>query len=438
MTTLMGLMEDRGLVAKEDMGADMLLYQEVMTHGDQAQELGNIHVNVDDLDNLMRGYNDVAQIGYVVQNTVDNGLGIPKSTAQLAEIAIESIYSNLNLKISNDFLPALESFSDSKLRLSSTRIALESVMDRVKQIAKALVEAIVRIWKTVKEFLSKVFSRKTAIVAGLNNVLKQVDQIPNDAQVTESKLPSIATEDHGDVSPSMRRIPFGINGKCGFETTKTITDDTSVLIQGNKEIAAHIVKCLKAIAANVEAKSMESEVENLVKQIKDRVARLDLKNKKIDGPREVYTYGYLIAGQVCVIEEFIAKSHLGEDVKLFNIQVNIKQDKILPYEPDLLKKPEMAALGKMAIELVNTSKDLEHIIPALNDVLDSNIEYLKSKFNPSSYEHSEDVMEGMELVKDLFKYVTSNLPKLNMDANKVAVDIGHYIKDCVAIYMKHH
>lgn len=386
---------------------------------------------IDSINHDLRDLVALESIKTTVETTLNNNQGLDDPSLKMFHMTVNALMDR------KDFGSVIESISTeglepSKISYFKTKVALESLTEKIKEFSARIVKAIREIWTKVKEYFKHLFEKKSIIQASISKQVLEINTI-NDHNYTgpkELKIPGISTESEitgRDLIFSY--IPFGIKGECDYNSTKTIVKNTNLLINANADIVNDINACLNSIVKHRSHDGLIRDINNLVNDIKAFISKLQLKSKKIDGPREIYTYGYLVSGQVCELTEFVNRSHDEADPKLFNIEIRIEEDDNKPYSPSLLKKDQMAELGKLAIQLVENSKQIDRIIPEIDRVLNDNVRLIEE-----SDESDNISLKTLQLINDLFKYTTHNLPKVSSDANKVAVCIGRYIKYCVAQY----
>jgi uncharacterized membrane protein YdfJ with MMPL/SSD domain len=79
----------------------------------------------------------------VVAQTVQSGQGMDETTAQVAQVVVESICNRLGIPHAHRLMPATESFGSSNTRLAATKVALEN----------GFTDTIKRIWEAIKKFV---------------------------------------------------------------------------------------------------------------------------------------------------------------------------------------------------------------------------------------------------------------------------------------------
>lgn len=396
------------------------------------------HLEIDNLLRELEAHEEASRQLEAIQNLVhvkmEEGDGISPGAAQMVNLVMESIYQRVNMVASKPHIPALEQFNEHSGKIASG-IVLEGIAETLTNLAKKVAEILTMIWDRIKGFFSDLFSTKKNTINQLEETKKQVELLPNDVKASATHLGEpVATESHGD-STLMRQIPFGIKGHCDAATTRKIVEDTSTLITANRQIVLEIVNCLKGVGAPVDVSSLHSQIDKLVAEIKDELSRLELNYKKVQGNRVVYSYGHLIMGQTCQVREYTGLEDSSDIPRLFNLEVHIAlPDQDQDYIPEILAKNEMSKLAMLSIKLVEKSQDLDKVVPIVEKVLKANLDFLKSKFNPTPDEPARDLSLAIHAVRDLFRYISVNLPKISGDANRAANGVQNYIKRCLPYY----
>lgn len=113
----------------------------------------------------------LGEIEGVMEESIEEGEGLDETSAELAEVAVESIRLRLGFAPSRT-LPALESFGSKNSRLTATKIALEGVVETIKKVWEAIQKAFFAVWQKIKDFYNKFFTN-TEKVKKLAQQLKQ-------------------------------------------------------------------------------------------------------------------------------------------------------------------------------------------------------------------------------------------------------------------------
>lgn len=320
-----------------------------------------------------------------------------------------------------------------------TKISTESFMDKVISFGKTLAEKIRKLWEKVKAFLRNVFKRDKAIQSQLEKQLSQVSSLPEKSDFPKKLTDSsqVAKEDFGNhhLDVFMDQVPFGINGRCDFETTNTVIENTSTLIRANRGIVLEIVECMKNLTQDkIDYARVLNEVENLVNDIKRNIGQLPLNFKKTVDATVTYSYGHLVSEQSCNIEEQLGRSEDSE--KVFNIHVEIRsKGQRTAYIPDTLAKRQMSALIVSAMKLMTQAQELDKVVDIVEKVLQRATSFLTSKLDDQTADDRRNIHLAIRLIKDLFRYISTMLPKISRDASNVSSSVHYYVKSSVGTYM---
>ncbi len=125
--------------------------------------------------------------------------GLDPVAAEIAEVAVESIYARLGVQRSS--YPALESFSGKTGRKRATQLAIEDIKETVKKIWAAVVNAFQKIIDFVKNFFGKLFDGNRKLLARINAL--------------EKKAAASKGETTGSVKASGITKPVGKGDKAG-------------------------------------------------------------------------------------------------------------------------------------------------------------------------------------------------------------------------------
>ena len=113
--------------------------------------------------------------------------GVDPVAAELAEVAIESIYNRLG--ITRKEKPALEAFADKKTRITATRIAVEDIKANLKKIWDAIVAAFNRVIDWIKNFVKSIFDANDRLLQRIDALEKRARDTKG--SVKESKVKAV-------------------------------------------------------------------------------------------------------------------------------------------------------------------------------------------------------------------------------------------------------
>lgn len=96
---------------------------------------------------------DTMEATIVDEKGEDTGAGLDETAAQIAEVAVESLYKRLGIQRRKP-MPAMESFGATASRQKATRVAIEGI----REVASKAWAAIVEFFKKIKEFFAKLWT----------------------------------------------------------------------------------------------------------------------------------------------------------------------------------------------------------------------------------------------------------------------------------------
>ena len=194
----------RGLVAAmESEGENNTPVEEVMAADSaetslvEAADAGAaVDAEVTQIESAQADSETLGDIADTLEASEETG-GVDPVAAELAEVAIESIYNRLG--ITRKEKPALEAFADKKTRITATRIAVEDIKATMKKIWDAIVAAFMRVADWLKNFFA-------AIMDSNEKLAQRADALEKKAKATTGELAS-ETMPAGSVAKSL-----GTNG----------------------------------------------------------------------------------------------------------------------------------------------------------------------------------------------------------------------------------
>jgi hypothetical protein len=218
--------------------------------GDEVEEA------LDDVDQLVEETSDVAddvtdladatdatetdmstleEIKEVMEESVEKGEGLDETAAKIAEVAIESIYDRIGIKLTTSVVPAMESFGSKNTRLAATNIAIEGITDSLKTAWAAVISAIKRAKDYIVEWFKKFFTS--------NGKLKEVTK-KMETSIKESDFDKKVKVTMKDVAET-----FNIEGKASADTVKVVLQASNALMRScakQKEILTEASSLIEA------------------------------------------------------------------------------------------------------------------------------------------------------------------------------------------------
>lgn len=105
--------------------------------------------------------------------------GIDSIAADIAQIAVESIYKRLGIKPQVAHSIAAENFGSNMTRQEATKVAMEGLASSIKRIWIAIKNAMRKMFLFLKEFMNRVFDANSRLAARATKVLTAAKKISN-------------------------------------------------------------------------------------------------------------------------------------------------------------------------------------------------------------------------------------------------------------------
>lgn len=142
-----------------------------------SMEADTVEADIAELTEIAEGLESIHESLGVSQ---ENG-GLDPVAAQFAHHAVGAYSERLGVE-SADILPALESFGGDTGRETSTQVSTESLGQTIKNIWKAIRNAIEKAIKAIRDFFAKLFNRVDALKKRIDATKKKVSEAKGDPQ----------------------------------------------------------------------------------------------------------------------------------------------------------------------------------------------------------------------------------------------------------------
>lgn len=186
-----------------------------------------IDVTVGQVEEAVQAGDELESIGEVAVDSVESGEGMTEQTAELAEIAIESICNRLSYRPAVRLVPAVESsFGNNASRLTSTKIIIENIGDTLKKIWASIKAAALRVWDMVKGFIANLFKSTTALGKHIDSLRQRVRNVDPSAKPEKKTLKSGVAKF------------FTIDKKANLKTWEDLDNNLLHLVNGLSDISA--------------------------------------------------------------------------------------------------------------------------------------------------------------------------------------------------------
>lgn len=127
-----------------------------------------------------------------LEATEENG-GIDAGSAAIVEVAVERLYQKLGVTRAKA-MPALESFGADSSRLKATRIAVEDIRENAKKVWEAILRMIAKAREFLSAFFKKVFTATGRVKERAVKLKAALEQIQGNASQTEITEASFAPQ----------------------------------------------------------------------------------------------------------------------------------------------------------------------------------------------------------------------------------------------------
>ena len=189
---LVAAMEDQVDAVTQVPGAEDATGQAAVTAqlqvNDDMAEGQELQAAIEDAD---EGAGDLEALGEVVDGSLagDAPQGLTEDGAEMLQAAIEPIDHRLGISMGKS-VPSLESFGSKSSRIMATRIASESIWDKIKAIWAAIIKGLKTLWAKLKGYYKNLFDAATKLKNRAEGLLKKVNE--NRGTKSEDKFTNAA------------------------------------------------------------------------------------------------------------------------------------------------------------------------------------------------------------------------------------------------------
>ena len=236
---------------------EALTAEDMAEAGEGVEEVAVDSAEVDELATAIEdaevAADNLEETAEVLEAGVESGEGVSEETAQAAEIAVEAALNMLGTSHrGSSLMPSLESWGSGQSRLQATKIALEGVTDKIKEIWKKVVEFVKMIAQKVVDFFVKFFDNTDRLKKNVAKARAKVNEASgNKPKEANLKSGSVATYFNNG------------QGKSDFTTAIAIIEHHTVQAAGSAAFvnaASIAVEKLKAFDTDSAKAAIESVV----------------------------------------------------------------------------------------------------------------------------------------------------------------------------------
>lgn len=369
-----------------------------------ADEVEENHDEIEELDEAVDDAQGDAEtlekIQDVMEESVEKGEGLDETSAEIAEIAIESICARLGIQ--KRVMPAMESFGSSNSRVVATKIALEGIKETLANIWKAIASAFQSMMNSIKAFFQKYLTalgQSKEALAKLDSAVKAFDKTEKSSEeITNAGLAKV----------------FAIGNKADLGTVSTLIKNhidfnSQLLASGNA--VKEVIKEAKGDVFAIDPEKLYTTSDDYIKAFKSEADLVD--GVTINAVKEEGEGG---------IKGFVAKLKIG------------KKDASASTLP-VLSKEEMGKLvGELKILLGSAEKydktvsEFEHVNQSIINLAKSMQKSVEKLGKSEDVEENKKVQENSKAasasinnLKSIFKTTLTTVPNLNVKALKAGI-----------------
>lgn len=393
-----------------------------------AGEVGDLVAQVEDAGLADQ---ELQQVADTMQQSIDEGVGLDTGAAQMAEIATESIMNRLGLK-GQRVIPATEAFGSSNSRVAATRIAMESVMDRIKSIWKGILDFLKMIWTKITDFFSKFFANAEKLEKAAETLKGKVGEYKGKK----------ASSDEFDDAGIAKAFAAGA-GKNDAKACIEILKRQESMLQGVKGTLATSYTMVSAFArlgsgitsgATINMDDIISKGESLVKS-----ASFDGTNGKdvSKGDRVSTEFGPFYNGTLVKLSLDMKDGEISAfDAEFTEIEKSGEGKKNVTLAADGMTKvlEQVIVLAKQAQEFKKTSSELKKVTDELTKATESVIKGIDGGLEGK--ENAADIRKALATGKSVVTGSAKIVSRMSTQAPVMAVKAGNAALKYVQASMK--
>ena len=232
-------------LAMDEAGADSMeadLVETVDMSADIDSGTNEIEQTVKDADQLERHVE-------VLTDAEGEGGAAPE-VIEATEIAVEAICNRLGI-YGGTGIPALESFSTRSGRARSTRIAIETIGEKIKKIWEAVVNAFKKLINYVKDFFAKLFDANKKMLARIISLRVKAKSIKG---VAKDKIKGSGIVNVLGANPNQMKLG-GVSVSDGMKQAEKILELTESFVEGVSSQASFEKANLAGFGGGADAKA---------------------------------------------------------------------------------------------------------------------------------------------------------------------------------------
>jgi hypothetical protein len=339
--SFMGAVED--IDDEEVVGGDEEVTVDLPTEtSDADDEVEDTQEVIDDASDDTERLEDIKD---VLEEAADSGEGIDATAAKVVEVAVESIYARLGFSESN-IMGSMESFSNSRTRVTATRMAAEAIGDKINKAWEAVKKFLKNLWEKIKELY--------------HSYLTATGRARKAAKALSEKISRSAKGKKEDsfTDKSLGKAFCGADKKVTTASVSAQLEDTKKVLEGLQNVRLAVVTAIDA--------GKPKEVEDAMKLI-----GTSGKAKEFRGEEDAVATEYMLGNRAVVL---LSDIPTGESTKVkFDAYIQTRDVKDVAEEIPVADKGDLKKWceGVMAVcdkidDLAKKDKDYDKILKVLD------------------------------------------------------------------------
>lgn len=208
-----------------------------------------------EINGYVSGGDALDKIADIAESAAEEG-GLPKSAAQVLEVAVEHIHQSLGLPAPIAIL-SMESFDQPGIRVRATAIAMEEIAKTAADIWKTIKEAIAKFFTMVVGFYDKVVSGAAMQQKTAEGILKQLESLGDKkAEGTVGSATLVKALARG--TSASKNVPQDLLTtdkvmSLAYQHGAILADSITSLLSNEANVAAAKEKLVQLVGSNVAA-----------------------------------------------------------------------------------------------------------------------------------------------------------------------------------------
>ena len=230
---------------------------------DVNEEGANLEQGSDMLVEASDDINTLDEVADTIEESAENG-GMTPDAAKMAEVAVESIMRRQGMSLAYKPIASLESFGSTSSRMSATKLSLESVKEKSKELWSRFTKFISVLATKTSEYIKNVFNKLLPVylerVAELVERVKTSEfeprEIPKKSFIKDLYL-------NNEFSPEVVKVATAKLGEYIGKLVDISSKTEGVIeafnkVKANAEDAEAFAECEKAIAGILSSNNLPS------------------------------------------------------------------------------------------------------------------------------------------------------------------------------------